>query len=138
MSRWSPVYACTVVITPWRIPIVSCSTFATGARQFVVHDAFEITTCSLGVVRVVEVDAERDGDVGLLGRRRDDHLARAGLDVLQRVGALAEQARRLDHDLDAELAPGQRRRDRLRRRPGSRRRRRRSRRRELDVPGNGP
>jgi hypothetical protein len=26
-------------------PNVSCSTFATGARQFVVHDAFERTWC---------------------------------------------------------------------------------------------
>src|SRR5882762_4783820 len=26
----------------------SCSTFATGARQFVVHDAFEITLCLPG------------------------------------------------------------------------------------------
>ena len=32
-----------VVITPWRMPTVSCSTLATGARQFVVHDAFETT-----------------------------------------------------------------------------------------------
>jgi hypothetical protein len=27
------------------MPKLSCSTFATGARQFVVHDAFETTWC---------------------------------------------------------------------------------------------
>ena len=25
---------------PWRMPTASCSTLATGARQFVVHEAF--------------------------------------------------------------------------------------------------
>src|SRR6266540_1052352 len=44
-SRWSLVYAWTVVITPWRMPIVSCSTFATGARQLVVQEAFEMMWC---------------------------------------------------------------------------------------------
>ena len=42
-SCWSAVYACTVVITPRSMPTASCSTFATGARQLVVHEAFEIT-----------------------------------------------------------------------------------------------
>src|SRR6202043_645246 len=37
--RWSEVYAWIVVIRPWRIPIASLTTFATGARQLVVHDA---------------------------------------------------------------------------------------------------
>src|SRR5512139_4010703 len=36
------VVACTVVIRPRLMPHVSCSTFATGARQFVVHDALEM------------------------------------------------------------------------------------------------
>jgi hypothetical protein len=31
---------------PCSIPNLSCSTFASGARQFVVHDAFEITVCA--------------------------------------------------------------------------------------------
>ena len=43
--RWSFVYECTVVMSPRLMPKVSCSTFATGARQFVVQDAFEITSC---------------------------------------------------------------------------------------------
>ncbi len=32
-----------VVIRPCTMPIFSCSTFASGARQLVVHDAFEMT-----------------------------------------------------------------------------------------------
>ena len=32
-----------VVIRPFTIPNFSCSTLTSGARQFVVHDAFEIT-----------------------------------------------------------------------------------------------
>jgi hypothetical protein len=44
-SRWSAVYAWIVVIRPFSIPNVSCSTFATGARQFVVHDALEMMWC---------------------------------------------------------------------------------------------
>ena len=47
-SCWSLVYACTVVIQPFRMPYFSCSTFATGARQFVVHDAFEMIWCFAG------------------------------------------------------------------------------------------
>ena len=36
------VVACTVVIRPRLMPQVSFSTLATGARQFVVHEAFEM------------------------------------------------------------------------------------------------
>ena len=96
------------------MPSASCSTFATGARQFVVQEAFEMMWCALRVVDVVEVDAERDRDVRVLGRRRDDDLAGAGLEMLRGVVAGAEAPGRLDHDVDAELAPGQARRDRAR------------------------
>ena len=41
-SCWSFVYAWTVVIQPFLMPNFSCRIFATGARQFVVHDAFEM------------------------------------------------------------------------------------------------
>ena len=44
-SCWSLVYACTVVMKPCSMPKRSCSTRASGARQLVVHDAFEITVC---------------------------------------------------------------------------------------------
>ena len=62
----------------------------------------------LRVVRLVEVDAQRDGDVRVLGRRRDDHFARAGFEMLRGIGTGAEPSGRLDHDIDAEVAPGQR------------------------------
>ena len=38
----------TVVIEPWRMPISSCSTLTTGARQLVVQLAAVTTWCSSG------------------------------------------------------------------------------------------
>merc|ERR1719472_189845 len=40
------VIACTVVIRPSTMPNLSFTTFANGARQFVVHDAFDTTWMS--------------------------------------------------------------------------------------------
>ena len=54
------------------MPNRSFSTLASGARQFVVHDAFEITVCCRGVEHGV-VDAEADRGVGVAARRGDDH-----------------------------------------------------------------
>ncbi len=62
---------------------------------------------ALGVVVGLEVDAERDGDVGVLGRGGDDHLARAGGEVLGGARAVAEEAAGLDDHVGAEGAPGQ-------------------------------
>ena len=61
----------------------------------------------VGVVVRVEVDAESDRHVRLRRRRRDDHLLRARVEVLLRVVPLGEEAGRLDHDVDAEVAPRQ-------------------------------
>ena len=44
---WAVVGA-DVVITPWRMPNASLRTLATGARQFVVHDALEMMSCLAG------------------------------------------------------------------------------------------
>ena len=41
--RWSFVYAWIVVMKPSSMPNASWSTFASGAAQFVVHEALEIT-----------------------------------------------------------------------------------------------
>ncbi len=41
------VAACTVVIKPRLMPHLSCNTLATGAKQFVVQDAFEIMVSPL-------------------------------------------------------------------------------------------
>jgi hypothetical protein len=38
----------TVVISPLTTPILSCNGFTSGARQFVVHDAFEMIVCVAG------------------------------------------------------------------------------------------
>ena len=38
---------CTVVMKPLSMPTASLSTFATGARQLVVHEALETTVCAL-------------------------------------------------------------------------------------------
>jgi hypothetical protein len=47
-SRWSPVYEWHVVMTPRSTPNWSMSTFTTGARQLVVHEALEMTWCCAG------------------------------------------------------------------------------------------
>ena len=94
---------------------------------------------ALGVVDVVEVHAERDRDVGLLGGRGDDHLARAGLEVARGVGARRGSARSTRSRPRRRARPTAARRDRARRTPGSRRRRRGSRRRApRRSPGSGP
>ncbi len=41
-SRWSAVYAWIVVMKPCSIVNPSCSTFASGATQFVVQEALEM------------------------------------------------------------------------------------------------
>ena len=107
---WSFVYAWIVVMNPRSIAeACRSSTFAIGATQFVVHEAFEMMWCCVRVVLVV-VDAEHERDVGIGRGRRDDDLLRAGVEVLLRPVAVGEEAGRLDHDVDAEVAPRQRRR----------------------------
>jgi len=60
-----------------------------------------------GVVLAV-VDAHHDRDVLAAGRRGDDDLPGAPVQVLARVGGLGEPAGRLDHHVHAQVAPGQR------------------------------
>src|SRR5659263_522134 len=43
---WSLVYECMVVMNPISMPKLSFRTFATGARQFVVHEALDMHWCS--------------------------------------------------------------------------------------------
>ena len=101
---WSFVYEWIVVMMPLTIPNVSCSTFATGARQFVVHDAFEMMWCFAGLY-VSRLMPMHERDVGLLRGRADDHLLRAACEVLAAAGLVDEPAGRLDHDVDAEVLP---------------------------------
>jgi hypothetical protein len=86
-------------------PTVSCSTFATGARQFVVHDAFEHA--------VIDAVDDRRVDVFSAGRRYDDFL-RPGLQMLPGLLLAREETGAFEHDVDAERAPRQLRRIPLR------------------------
>ena len=45
---WVLVTSWSVVIEPWRMPISSCSTLTTGARQLVVQLAAVTMRCSAG------------------------------------------------------------------------------------------
>ena len=93
------------------MPTVSCRTLATGARQFVVHEALVMMWWRVGVVGGVEVHAQHDvgvGGIGALGRRGEDHLAGARVQVPLGAGARAEPPGRLDHDVDGQLLPRQR------------------------------
>ena len=117
-QRWSFVYAWIVVMKPCSIVSASCSTLASGATQFVVQEAFEMIVVRLRVV-VAVVDAEHDRHVRVRRRRGDDHLLRAAVEVLCGALAVGEEPGRLDHDVDAEIAPRQARRDRARERSWS-------------------
>ena len=68
-----------VVIIPFSMPTSSFITLAIGARQLVVHEPFEMTTCSL--LSSCVVDAVDDGQVGAFAGGRDDHLLGAGGEV---------------------------------------------------------
>ena len=101
---WSFVYAWIVVMKPDSIPARSSITLASGATQFVVHEAFETMWCVSGsYVAVVDAEDERDVRVGRGGR--DEDLLRAGVEVLLCALAAGEEPGRLEHDVDAEVAP---------------------------------
>ena len=53
------------------------------------------------------VDAHHHGDVGVLGRRADDHLPRSLVQVQRRLGPFGVAAGRLDDHLHPQLPPGQ-------------------------------
>ena len=105
---WSFVYAWIVVMKPDSIVPSSWSTFASGATQFVVHDAFETMWWASRVVGVV-VDAEHDRDVGIRGRGGDHDLLRARGEMLLRALPVGEEAGGLEDDVDAQVAPRERR-----------------------------
>ena len=90
---------------PRSMPNASLKTFASGARQFVVHDAFEMITSVSGLY-VALVHAHDDRRVVAGGGSGDEHLLGAAGDVLLGVLGLGEASGRLDDDVDAELAPG--------------------------------
>ena len=87
------------------MPNRSWSTLAIGARQFVVHEALEMTVCCVGVEDLV-VHAHADHGVGVTRRRRDDDPLGAAGEVAGGLVAGGEDPGRLDHHVDAVLAPG--------------------------------
>ena len=95
-----------VVIWPWRMPIASCTTFTTGARQLVVQDAAVSSRCCAGLVEMV-VDADDDVERAVvLDRRRDDHPLHAAVEIALQLLRLQELAGAFEHDVAAEIAPG--------------------------------
>ncbi len=65
------------------------------------QEALEIDEMILG--QLVVVDAVDDGEVGPVGRRRDDDPLRARLQMRRSLLARGEDARALHHDVDAKL-----------------------------------
>src|SRR5919106_48626 len=59
-----------------------------------------------GIVGVL-VDPQDDRQVLFLRGGGDDYFPRAGVDVFAGIGAFGEEARRLDHDVDTQVAPRQ-------------------------------
>ncbi len=68
------------------------------------QEAFETIRCSVLRSGIVHPDDDGRVDV-ILGRHGENDPAGSGLEVLLERRAVAELARRLDHDVDAELLP---------------------------------
>lgn len=81
-----------------------------GERAQAVRGARGVRDDVLAAVVLVVVDAQHDGDVLVAGRRGDDDLLGAGVQVTLRLGACGEDAGRLDDDVNAQVAPGKGRR----------------------------
>ncbi len=103
-SRWSFVYACTVVMNPCSIPNSSSRTIASGARQFVVHEAFEtirwrgVRLASLTPMTIIPSISSFGGTV------RMTRFAPA-VRCFSSFSRVENDARRLHHDLDPQLSP---------------------------------
>ena len=69
------------------------------------HEAFETTMWSL--VELVVVDAVDDGEVGAVGRRRDQHALGAGGQMRRGLVLGGEDAGAFERDVDAEVLPRQ-------------------------------
>ena len=103
---WSFVYAWIVVMKPRSIPYASFSTFATGAMQLVVQDAFEMRLCFSGSYSpsLTPRTSVRSGSVA--GAEKMTFFAPASRCFCAAV-ARVEVPGGLEGDVDAELAPGE-------------------------------
>ena len=92
---------------PFTIAKLSCNTFAIEARQFVVQLALEMMKCFCRVVGFV-VHAEAQSHVWIFGRGADQDALRAAFGQMQ-LGFVAagEKAGRFEHDIHAQILPGQ-------------------------------
>ena len=72
-----------------------------GKRRKAVRRTRRVGDDVLAAVVLVVVDAEHDGDVGVGGRRGDDHLLGAGVQVAFGLGGVAEDAGGFDDDVGA-------------------------------------
>ncbi len=86
------------------MPKLSCRTFVNGARQFVVHDAFETTLCLLRIVLVL-IYAKNDCDVLIRRGRRNNNFLYAALQVSFGFRAVGEVTCRFDNDLSTKRRP---------------------------------
>ena len=108
-TRWSFVYACTVVMKPCSIVNASCKHLR--HRRDAVRRAGGVgEDAVLRRVVVVVVHSKHERDVRIGGGRRNDDLLRPCRQVRCRLVALREQAGRLDGDVHTEVGPGQLRR----------------------------
>ena len=89
------------------MPIASLTTLAAGARQFVVHDALEMTWCWSGSY-LSKLTPRTTVMSSLEAGRADDDLLRARVEVRLRLRGVGEEAGRLDDDVGAEVGPRQR------------------------------
>ena len=94
---------------PCSIPNESCSTFASGATQLVVHEALETTWCARGSYASSLTPSTRVMSGSVAGAEITTFL-RAGVQVLLGAVAVGEETGRLEHHVDAEVAPRQHRR----------------------------
>ena len=79
-------------------------------RRQAVRRARRVRDDVLSTVVVPVVDPHHQRQVRTRRRRRDDHLLRPGLQMLGRTLPLGEDPRRLQHHIDAQVLPRQRRR----------------------------
>ena len=103
---WSFVYAWMVVMKPRSIPKLSSSTFAIGATQFVVHDALEMIECCSGSYASSLTPSTRVTSGSVAGAEMITFFAPASR-CFCAAAPVGEEAGRLDHHVDAEVAPRQ-------------------------------
>ena len=92
---------------PCSIPNESCSTFAIGATQFVVHDAFETMWCADGSYASSLTPRTSVMSGSVAGAEITTFFAPA-VEMLLCPFAVGEEPGRLEHDVDAQLAPWKR------------------------------